>query len=674
MMSNRFTPSQSSLAVCLWMALCLSCSGVQTMANPIGKVARVFNSQLVKVEERMGFLNHQLVTLAVHDERPLKTGIGYRGTRPQSGGADPSVTLDLGMEVGIDVVYLVPVQQEYSAQMGIFPKVFSIEISNDEDFTESSVVFSSGRSAYPDSGGKPVRIMGHGRQGRYLRLTVQTGNFRGGSEVFGLSELVVISDGQPVSFGAKVSSVGALNAADLWYPEALTDGRMPLGVWQSGEWATHEEKGDLVTVGLDDEEVVWGIDFGNDHKVERLILFPYQIMEMLEAGVLPEQIVIEARRSDEEGFREVLAWDNPLQGSNHGTPLILPLGGLELAELRLRGIKARKVGEVLLHGLSEIEVWSGGRNIAVGRVVTRQSGAGRHEVANLTNGFASERQIIPVASWLNQLHDRWRVEREIVALKPLQIQMAAESELNATWGSAMVLGLTFLIPVFVVERRRLIAKNQIDQLRKRIASDLHDDIGSNLGSISLIARTARKDLVRLSGPEEVAEDLNEVESIARESSLAMRDIVWLLELKQDSIGDLVQRMRETAGRLLRELDYTIECDSEKTAAKLSLDAKRHLFLFYKEAIHNILKHAKADKVSIRLWDEGEKLALRITDNGQGLPTENLQGKEVHGAVRKLDERARVIAGQLTVKSKQGMGTKILLMVKRSHLMAAQLQI
>jgi signal transduction histidine kinase len=227
-----------------------------------------------------------------------------------------------------------------------------------------------------------------------------------------------------------------------------------------------------------------------------------------------------------------------------------------------------------------------------------------------------------------------------------------------------VLGLTFLIPVFIVERRRLMSKDQLEQIRKRIASDLHDDIGSNLGSISLIARTARKDLARLHGPEEIAEDLDEVETIARESSLAMRDIVWLLERKQDSIGDLVQRMRDTANRLLRETDYKVECESNKTAAKLSLDAKRHLFLFYKEAIHNVLKHSRANKVLVRLWDEDDKLALEIIDNGIGIPmAENNRPTNVN----KLQDRARVLDGVLHIASARGTGTHIRLFVKRSHL-------
>lgn len=162
------------------------------------------------------------------------------------------------------------------------------------------------------------------------------------------------------------------------------------------------------------------------------------------------------------------------------------------------------------------------------------------------------------------------------------------------------------------------------------------------------------------------EDLGEVESIARESSLAMRDIVWLLERRQDSIGDLVQRMRETAGRLLREVDYTIECSSLKVESRLTLDAKRHLFLFYKEAVHNIVKHSHARKVNIRLGDLGERLVLEVSDDGVGLP-ENTSPRD--SGVQKLEERARVLEGQLQIESQNGVGTLLRLVVRRAHLIA-----
>ena len=259
---------------------------------------------------------------------------------------------------------------------------------------------------------------------------------------------------------------------------------------------------------------------------------------------------------------------------------------------------------------------------------------------------------------------RAQIEQELSALRSVYGQLSTRIELNVSWGAAVFLGLTFLFPVFIFERKRIRSKEQLDLIRKRIAADLHDDIGSNLGSISMIARTARKDLARLDGPKEVDQDLGEVEVIARESSLAMRDIVWLLERKQDSIGDLVHRMRETAGRLLRGTDFNLECTSTRTAAKLTLDAKRHLFLFYKEAIHNIVKHSKADVVSIRLWDEGEQLGMEIIDNGIGLPVD---GDRASVSVKKLKERADVLGGSLEVKSSSETGTSLRLLVKRTKL-------
>lgn len=346
------------------------------------------------------------------------------------------------------------------------------------------------------------------------------------------------------------------------------------------------------------------------------------------------------------------------------TPLIIPLGGQSAKSLRITGVRPYSMGELKIHALSEIEVWSHGKNLAMGLPVVRTHGSETSVVASLTDGYTSEKQIVPIAIWLEQLAERGRIERELGLLRPVNRALASESELNATWGSAVILGLTFLIPVFIVERRRLMSREQLDLLRKRIASDLHDDIGSNLGSISLIARSARKDLVRLHGPEEVADDLGEVESIARESSLAMRDIVWLLERRQDSIGDLVQRMRDTAERLLREINFTLECDSNKTAARLSLDAKRHLFLFYKEAIHNVLKHSQADRVTIRLSDVDDQLALEIIDNGIGLP---LNDNRNPATVHKLQDRARVLEGLLNITSSKESGTSIRLLVKRSHL-------
>ena len=633
------------------------------IANPIGRIARIFDPQLVKTEDRVSWLANRVSTCAPHREHAMKVGLGYRGCRAKAGAPDPAVTLDLGSEYPVEKIYLVPAQREFLEDSGIFPKRFTLEVSNRADFITRTVIYSPETASSRLNDGNPVPFTAHERA-RYVRLTVHEGHNKGMLDLFGLSEIAVISNRDPVSFGAAVTTVGDLNAPGIWYPEALTDGRTPLGIWQNGG-KPKPGPGDSVTVSSTSETVSWSIALDHPAALDRVVLFPCQLNRSCESSVFPDSMTVHLVGEDGQ---EQLAyeWSNPLSGASSMTPLVIPLGAKSAKSLRLTGVRPCMMGELKVHALSEIEVWSHGKNLASGLPVTRSHGGQTSVVDALTDGYSSENRIIPFPIWLEQLDERGRTERELAILRPVHRQQASESELNTTWGSAMILGLTFLIPVFIVERRRLMSRDQLDQLRKRIASDLHDDIGSNLGSISLIARTARKDLVRLQGPEEVAEDLGEVESIARESSLAMRDIVWLLERRQDSIGDLVQRMRETAGRLLREINFTLECESSKTAAKLSLDAKRHLFLFYKEAIHNVLKHSRADRVSIRLWDEDDKLALEIVDNGIGLPlNEQLNPAAVH----KLEDRARVLEGLLQIASSKECGTKIRLLVKRSHLTA-----
>ncbi|BCU79832.1 histidine kinase [Luteolibacter sp. LG18] len=656
----------ATLALMAWLTAPPARAVEETLiANPIGRVARMFNSRLVESEDRVSWIRKRVGSLAEAQEHSLKAADGCRMARLTATSPDPVIILDLGNEYPLDWIYLVPAQREPAEPEGLFPKRFTLEASQAADFANKKVIYTSGPTAFPNPELSPARFSARGIAARYVRLTVHAGRNRGVADLFALSELVVLSGTRPVSFGSHVDAPGSLTIPGLWAPEYLTDGRMPLGIWQSGAWSPN--RGDLVDAASPTDEVSWSVDLGRKMPLERLVLFPYEISELSEGAVLPSQLSVwisdEADGSNARKVEGIDTLKNELSGK---IPFVIPLQNLQARSIRITGDRAWSMGSRNLQGLSEIQAWSEGSNVVLGKPITRTHQGTATEVATLTDGFASMRQIIGVDVWLSQLWERQNLERELATRIPMCTQMAQESELNATWGTAVALGLTFLIPVVIVERRRLISKNQLDMLRKRIASDLHDDIGSNLGSISLIARTAKKDLVRLQGPEEVLEDLGEVESIARESSLAMRDIVWLLERRQDSIGDLVQRMRETAGRLLREVDYTIECQSTKVASKLTLDAKRHLFLFYKEAVHNIVKHSRARNVSIRLADQGERLVLEVHDDGIGLPPD---GDARTGTVHKLQERARVLEGQLHVESESGVGTLLRLVVRRAHLIA-----
>jgi len=632
-------------------------------SNPIGQIARVLNPELVELEERIGWLERRMRTLASFSPKPLNHGYGWQSCRPKDSDEIPSLTLDLQDTFPLSEIFVIPCHPRPSENQRYFPLQIRIETALQPDFSDAQLVYETRDKIHEDQGGFPLRVVTRDVDARYVRLSVPLGHFRGDQSIASIAEIVTLSGGEPVSFSSTVSATHSMDTPGEWSPDYAIDGRSPLGVWEGGTWTN--SRGSLTKVPTPKSSLEWSIDLGESRDVERVVLFPYQYAEFGGTSTFPAKLTVTL--SDKaEGPGETVTIET---GGNSFAPCVIPTLGMAGRHLTIRSAKPVTIGQNHMQALSEIEVWSFGRNLAAGREVTAQTGSmGPQAVDQLTDGYASGLEIEPIDRWLQELAERNAIQAELSTLSPARANLATETELNTTWGASVAIGLTFLIPIAFVERRRLVSRKQIDTLRKRIASDLHDDIGSNLGSISLIARSAKRDLRRLEGPTEVAEDLDEVEVIARESSLAMRDIVWLLERRQDSIGDFVQRMRDTAGRLLRDLDYELVCSSNRTAAKMTLDAKRHLFLFYKEALHNILKHSKANKVHIRIKDAGDRLVMEISDNGVGLPA----GEDSRpAAVRKLVDRAAVLEGRLKVESKPGNGTLLRLEVKRVNLVASK---
>lgn len=666
------TPARSRLRISWFAALCCGlttfCTG-QTPGAPIelhpegllSRVARLLDPNLARMEERVGRLDRSVIQTAGPVELPLKVAMGFRGRRVGPDVPDPVVVLDLGRTVDIDAVALVPAQREFPGDTGMFPKRFTVEAAETSDFAWSHVLHAGKTSHYAGPDGVPA-VFRTRQRARYVRLTVHEGCHADLPDLFALSEMVVISNGDPVSFGAVVSAYGGLEIPGLWGAAALTDGCTPFGFWQE-EGPLAMAGGDVVAAG-EGETATWNLDLTQAADIDRILLFPYRLSRSIGEWVLPNALEVRTAPSPEGPWETALRWTNPVPGDNRTTPMVIPAAGRRMRCIQVVATQPWMVNRKGVHALSEIEVWSKGRNLAAGRTVHRSDGGGLTEVGSLTDGIGPDSRIVPVAAWLEGLEHRGRVIDELERLRPLHNRLSERSRIHAAWCSAAMIGVALAVPLVMIGRNRLMPRKQLDQLRSRIACDLHDDIGSNLGSISMIARLARRDLARLRGPEEIARDLDEMETIARESSLAMRDIVWLLERHNESVGDLAERMRETAARLLRGIDFDFSCGCSKTASRLTPEAKRHLFLFYKEALHNILKHAGASRVAIHMLDEDDKLVLEIRDNGSGLPPPVANEPEVP---RKLADRARALDGKLDLQSTPNAGTTVTLRVKRSHL-------
>ena len=152
-------------------------------ANPIARIARIFSPQLVDVEYNVSTLESQLSTCAQRYEHALKVGLGYRGCRTAAGAEDPTITLDLGSEVPIGTIFLVPAQREFFEDPGIFPRRFTLELSNRADFGQRTILYTSGVTPYPPPDGIPVAFKAKDTA-RYVRMTVQEGHNKGTLDLY----------------------------------------------------------------------------------------------------------------------------------------------------------------------------------------------------------------------------------------------------------------------------------------------------------------------------------------------------------------------------------------------------------------------------------------------------------------------------------------------------------
>jgi ligand-binding sensor domain-containing protein/signal transduction histidine kinase len=198
-----------------------------------------------------------------------------------------------------------------------------------------------------------------------------------------------------------------------------------------------------------------------------------------------------------------------------------------------------------------------------------------------------------------------------------------------------------------------------EQMRSRIASDLHDDIGSNLSSITMISQMLEKK--KRIGKDE-RQWLKDINKIARVTAESMRDIIWFINPENDDINKLLVKMRQTTNLMLENIDFTYTLPEKKPVIKTDINFRRNLFLIYKEILQNIIKHAKATSVSISIYNSNSILGLQVKDNGIGFDT----GKRYQGnGLINLNNRARDIQGELTIESCVGSGTQVRLTVKNT---------
>jgi signal transduction histidine kinase len=197
-------------------------------------------------------------------------------------------------------------------------------------------------------------------------------------------------------------------------------------------------------------------------------------------------------------------------------------------------------------------------------------------------------------------------------------------------------------------------------MRLRIAQDLHDEVGSNLGTILVLSK-----MLQSGGGNEFEdrEDTQRIQSVAQETARIVRDIAWFTNPTFDSTSGLHDRMESAAAETLAGIEVNFRAPSARTPSRrLSLEFRRNVFAIFKECLHNIVKHSQAGHVEINIDDQGQVWSLQIKDNGVGFdPKSATQGN----GLGNLQRRAAELGGTLEIKSTPGNGTTIQLSVAKS---------
>lgn len=233
----------------------------------------------------------------------------------------------------------------------------------------------------------------------------------------------------------------------------------------------------------------------------------------------------------------------------------------------------------------------------------------------------------------------------------------------------MTLAALFIgLAIYRLYRYRVSRLLVVANMRTRIATDLHDDIGSGLSRMAILSEVVKQQVGDTAARQSVPL-LTEIAESARSLVASMRDIVWAIDPRQDDLGNVVSRVRQFASDVLepQKIKLAFHAPSELEKVKLDPEQRRHLFLIFKEAINNIARHAGCDSVSLDITVSHNRLSAEIRDDGRGFPEAHARAASVNGGVgghglENMRSRAEELDGRLSVESSSGCGTCVKLTI------------
>jgi signal transduction histidine kinase len=319
------------------------------------------------------------------------------------------------------------------------------------------------------------------------------------------------------------------------------------------------------------------------------------------------------------------------------------------------------VGPILVHtkgqprvglGFAEIELFALGENAALGKPVITQFLTHFRPSSLLTDGSNFYGRILSTREWMAQLASRHQLELE---RPPIAAELNQRYAQQQSMLQRMIWLATLLLIVigFILIINRSLHQRAIHRTREQIAADLHDELGANLHAIGLLSDFVSREK---ENPQQLEQLMQRMRSLTQRTAAAAKYCTNMLEA-EGLYDDLAEDMRRTAARVTADHQHDLFFEREERLQNISPAKRIGLFLFYKECLTNIIRHAEATQITTHLVAGDRMLTLTITDNGHGLNGE---------VPSSLTRRARLLKSKLKTNSLSSGGTQVTLQLKTRY--------
>lgn len=220
------------------------------------------------------------------------------------------------------------------------------------------------------------------------------------------------------------------------------------------------------------------------------------------------------------------------------------------------------------------------------------------------------------------------------------------------WFQVLII-LAFLGLIFYILQRQLRERLRNEQLRTQLSANIHDEVSGLLAGITLQAEL----LQNRTEDEKLRTRLQRVGDAGRQAMSKMSDVIWSIDSRRDTIGNLLQRMREHADEVLLPLDirYEFRDGGLNPEARLAGNVRQDIYFIFKEAVNNVARHSGATRVEIEVEQFAQYFEILVRDNGRGatLPEGGIRAQKTGQGKDNMRMRAERLGGNLTIDEEAG---------------------